>query len=198
MLRDVAWGLLCLLVGILVGRSQPTADGPTGNQRPTSALAAARPGKTPPEPPVERSQPTPVESDPVVDLHDQPGVPSAEAIDAGTSESTPQGAVEMPAPEDPAAPAEPPAAEPEADEAAVVDLAAEGLPAKQTLVSLPATLPADDVPALHEQCSAELPSLGTALQWAESPEAAARLARQQEKLVFLIHVSGNFEIPEFT
>lgn len=39
---------------------------------------------------------------------------------------------------------------------------------------------------------------GTALHWANSPGEAVSLARQQSKLVFMIHVSGNFAIPEFT
>ncbi len=39
---------------------------------------------------------------------------------------------------------------------------------------------------------------GTALEWADSPAAAYRLAKEKDKLVFLIHVSGNFEIPGFT
>lgn len=43
-----------------------------------------------------------------------------------------------------------------------------------------------------------LKSLGTKLLWADSPEAAYRLAQQDRKLVFLIHVSGNFEIPGYT
>ncbi len=40
--------------------------------------------------------------------------------------------------------------------------------------------------------------LDTALVWAESIYEAAALANEQGKLVFLIHVSGNFEIQEFT
>jgi hypothetical protein len=41
-------------------------------------------------------------------------------------------------------------------------------------------------------------SLGTALTWAKSPAEAAEQARRDGKLVFLIHVSGNFEDPGFT
>ena len=41
-------------------------------------------------------------------------------------------------------------------------------------------------------------TLGTRIVWAESPEEAASLAEKQGKLVFLIHVSGNFERAEFT
>ena len=39
---------------------------------------------------------------------------------------------------------------------------------------------------------------GTALEWAASPTAAAQLAKEQDKLVFVIHISGNFARPEFT
>ena len=41
-------------------------------------------------------------------------------------------------------------------------------------------------------------SLNTAMTWAKSPAEAAEKARQDGKLVFLIHVSGNFESPGFT
>ena len=41
-------------------------------------------------------------------------------------------------------------------------------------------------------------SLNTALTWAKSPAVAAETARRDGKLVFLIHVSGNFENTGFT
>lgn len=46
-------------------------------------------------------------------------------------------------------------------------------------------------------CSADR-SLHTALIWSKSPDEASALARREGKLVFLIHVSGNFEDPGFT
>ena len=46
-------------------------------------------------------------------------------------------------------------------------------------------------------CSANR-SLNTALTWAKSPAEAADEASREGKLVFLIHVSGNFEDPGFT
>ncbi len=46
-------------------------------------------------------------------------------------------------------------------------------------------------------CSANR-SLDTALTWAKSPAEAAGEASREGKLVFLIHVSGNFEDPGFT
>jgi hypothetical protein len=39
---------------------------------------------------------------------------------------------------------------------------------------------------------------GTAVQFVDSPSDAARQARQQEKLVFVLHVSGLFEDPGLT
>lgn len=47
-------------------------------------------------------------------------------------------------------------------------------------------------------CQVSTRSLGTALNWADTPADAYRQAGEAEKLVFLIHVSGNFEIPGFT
>jgi hypothetical protein len=41
-------------------------------------------------------------------------------------------------------------------------------------------------------------SLGTALAWSTSIDKAAQQAQDQGKLVFLIHISGNFEDPGFT
>ena len=41
-------------------------------------------------------------------------------------------------------------------------------------------------------------SLDTALTWASSPAEASERAAREGKLVFLIHVSGNFEDPGFT
>jgi hypothetical protein len=46
-------------------------------------------------------------------------------------------------------------------------------------------------------CSANR-KLDTALTWAKSPAEAADKASREGKLVFLIHVSGNFEDPGFT
>jgi hypothetical protein len=45
---------------------------------------------------------------------------------------------------------------------------------------------------------AESRKLGTALEWASSVEEAAQQAKDAGKLVFVIHVSGNFESPGFT
>jgi hypothetical protein len=49
-----------------------------------------------------------------------------------------------------------------------------------------------------EQVCAVDRSLNTALTWARSPGAASEQARKEGKLVFVIHVSGNFEDSGFT
>jgi hypothetical protein len=41
-------------------------------------------------------------------------------------------------------------------------------------------------------------SFGTAVQFVETPAEAAARAKKEEKLVFVLHVSGNFEDPKFT
>ena len=47
-----------------------------------------------------------------------------------------------------------------------------------------------------EVCTGE--KLGTTIAWYDDSQLAARLAREQGKLVFLIQVSGNFAREEFT
>lgn len=39
---------------------------------------------------------------------------------------------------------------------------------------------------------------GTSIDFFDTPSEAARAAVKQEKLVFVLHVSGNFEDPRFT
>ena len=41
-------------------------------------------------------------------------------------------------------------------------------------------------------------SFGTAIQWAKDPEEAHRLAERESKLVYILHLSGNFEKSQFT
>ena len=44
----------------------------------------------------------------------------------------------------------------------------------------------------------ECGEFGTSVIFADSPVEAARKAQQQEKLVFVLHVSGHFENSDFT
>jgi len=39
---------------------------------------------------------------------------------------------------------------------------------------------------------------GTKLEFVDSPKEAAAIAKKEQKLVFVLHVSGNFEDPRFT
>ena len=39
---------------------------------------------------------------------------------------------------------------------------------------------------------------GTAVVFVDSPAEAAKQALKQEKLVFVLHVSGHFEVPDYT
>ena len=39
---------------------------------------------------------------------------------------------------------------------------------------------------------------GTSIVWEGSPAEAAKRAEKEEKLVFVLHVSGEFEDPKFT
>jgi hypothetical protein len=46
----------------------------------------------------------------------------------------------------------------------------------------------------HKSCG----SFGTKVEFVETPSEAARLALKEEKLVFVLHISGHFEDPRFT
>jgi hypothetical protein len=57
-------------------------------------------------------------------------------------------------------------------------------------------LPARADEANCKSCGKE--KYGTTIEWAGSPSDAAKIARDKEKLVFVLHVSGYFEDPKFT
>ena len=42
------------------------------------------------------------------------------------------------------------------------------------------------------------PGIGTAVGFVSNPVLASRLAREESKLTFILHVSGNFEDAGFT
>jgi hypothetical protein len=52
--------------------------------------------------------------------------------------------------------------------------------------------------ASEDQTSASDRTLGTAITWMPSPDAAWKAAADESKLVFMIQVSGNFARQEFT
>ncbi len=47
-----------------------------------------------------------------------------------------------------------------------------------------------------KKCGRE--TYGTSIRWEGSPSEAAKKAKAEEKLVFVLHVSGHFEDPKFT
>jgi hypothetical protein len=53
-------------------------------------------------------------------------------------------------------------------------------------------------PSLPNKTGATCGSHGTSVDFVDTPAKAARIARKEEKLVFVLHVSGNFEDPRFT
>jgi len=53
-------------------------------------------------------------------------------------------------------------------------------------------------PAPGHQAEGGCGSFGTEVKFVSTPSAAAARARKEEKLVFVLHVSGHFENPRFT
>jgi hypothetical protein len=63
----------------------------------------------------------------------------------------------------------------------------------------PAKSPARiDLPTLADPAKATCGNNGTAVHFEDSPSAAARKARKDQKLVLVLHVSGLFEDPKVT
>ncbi len=54
-------------------------------------------------------------------------------------------------------------------------------------------------PAKEKACKGEsCGSFGTRVEFFDTPSLAAKEAKKDQKLVFVLHVSGNFEDPRFT
>ena len=54
-------------------------------------------------------------------------------------------------------------------------------------------------PKCEKQCAkCKKDTFQTTIQWKGSPSDAAAQAKKEEKLLFILHVSGNFEDPKFT
>ena len=56
--------------------------------------------------------------------------------------------------------------------------------------------PKVDDPPVCTDCKQE--TYGTTVKWEGSPAEAAKKAKDEKKLVFVLHVSGLFEDPKFT
>jgi hypothetical protein len=57
-----------------------------------------------------------------------------------------------------------------------------------------AAVPAAPADKTEGTCS----TFGTSVEFVDSPSIAATQAKKEQKLVFVLHVSGNFEDPRFT
>jgi hypothetical protein len=53
-------------------------------------------------------------------------------------------------------------------------------------------------PVVKEKTEGACGSHGTRIDFVDTPSQAAKIARKEQKLVFVLHVSGNFEDPRFT
>jgi hypothetical protein len=68
------------------------------------------------------------------------------------------------------------------------------LAATLCLAAFSATAPAGPAKADKPACG----SHGTTIEFVDTPRDAATQAKKEEKLVFVLHVSGHFEDPRFT
>lgn len=65
--------------------------------------------------------------------------------------------------------------------------------------SVPPVKPAKPVkPIVSENAEGACGSHGTRIEFVDTPREAAKIAKKEQKLVFVLHVSGNFEDPRFT
>jgi hypothetical protein len=53
-------------------------------------------------------------------------------------------------------------------------------------------------PIISEKNEGTCGSHGTRVEFVDTPSEAAKIAKKEQKLVFVLHVSGNFEDPRFT
>jgi hypothetical protein len=58
--------------------------------------------------------------------------------------------------------------------------------------------PAAKVLAAPKKVEQQCETFGTEVEFARNPAEAARMAREERKLTFVLHVSGNFEEAKFT
>lgn len=198
-----ACGLTLLLLGVICGR----------------ILSPAVPSKNVAVESVAAVDPLTSETQPLENVPDLPPVDAASEEEVNPPELV--SAPELPEPstivEQPAAasvtPPQPAPAPQPAEQQVTASTPGEETPEANPpapLAAVPATSPVSiegkvltiKLPATTQVCEQEKKfkdrKLNTALTWAESVAEASQQAVDEEKLVFLIHVSGNFEMPGFT
>jgi hypothetical protein len=82
--------------------------------------------------------------------------------------------------------------------AAVPGAELDAKPAGSGPAAQPAKSAAPAAPAKAKAEESDCGSFGTRVDFVDTPSKAARIAKKEEKLVFVLHVSGNFEDPRFT
>ena len=200
----VVGGLTLFLLGIVTGRvfSPDTSSDHGGNLITAVSMAAPNVIATdsapyteevnPPESIVCTQSAEPIASpDNVTPAAETPAVVASEPI---PTVSTPQSFEQSPASHTP---------DPETEQAtaATTTAAPEAIP-QTSPVSLEGKVPTIKPLPSTQVCAAEKKfkdrKLSTALTWTESVQEASQQAEEEQKLLFLIHVSGNFEMPGFT
>ncbi len=66
------------------------------------------------------------------------------------------------------------------------------------VLAAPALASAADLKVKPADDKAACGNHGTAIDFVDTPREAAAQAKKEKKLVFVLHVSGNFEDPRFT
>jgi hypothetical protein len=67
-----------------------------------------------------------------------------------------------------------------------------------SLALLAGTTQAGKPPQAADEEGASCSGYGTSVKFFKTPSEAATQAKKDQKLVFVLHVSGNFETPDFT
>lgn len=198
----VAGGLTLILLGVIGGRAMGPRRANEGSGEPLAMVEPFQEQALP----LEISSYTSVlgevsseEINPpelvVTAVSIQPAVEVTEQVPAARLATVPQPA---------AVPSKVPQAETATSEVAEESAKVANLPAAVAKfpVSVEGLVSTIKVPATTQVCALEENStdrkLNTALTWAKSVSEANQRADEEDKLVFLIHVSGNFEMPGFT
>lgn len=209
----VVGGLTLLLLGIVIGRVfGPEASTKDNGGELVASTAALLPESVSPLP-TEAGVPQEEVNPPELIIEAEPAEPIAPPANATpAAEERKVAATETPATEN--SPATTLAPQPESttetssqtiDEALAVTSpppAFSSTTIQPSPVSLEGKVATIKPPAATQVCEPAKKfkdrKLSTALTWAESVQEASEQAEETDKLVFLIHVSGNFEMPGFT
>jgi hypothetical protein len=203
-LAIVVGGLTLFLLGIVTGRvfGPDTASDQGGNL--ITAVSTTSPSVVATDSAPYTEEVNPPESIVCTQAAEPIATPDIVTLAAETTAvvaSEPAPTVSTPQPLEQSAAADAPNPETEPATTATTTIAPEAIP-QTSLVSLEGKVPTIKPLPSTQVCAAEKKfkdrKLSTALTWAESVQEASQQAEEEQKLIFLIHVSGNFEMPGFT